>query len=53
MDVKGPEIVASVVEAHGGVVAVEDAPDGGARIGFQLPRPTSERSIGIGSDTDR
>lgn len=34
----GLAIVAKVVEQHGGSVFAEDAPGGGATVGFQLPR---------------
>ncbi len=33
----GLSIVAGIVEQHGGTVAVADAPQGGARVGFRIP----------------
>jgi PAS domain S-box-containing protein len=37
----GLAIVKRIVEAHGGTVAVGDAPEGGAEVAFTLPRGTS------------
>jgi signal transduction histidine kinase len=37
----GLAIVKRIVEAHGGTVAVGDAPGGGAEVVFTLPRGTS------------
>ncbi len=33
----GLAIVAKVVDQHGGTVFVEDAPEGGATVGFRIP----------------
>ncbi|MFG0275066.1 MAG: ATP-binding protein, partial [Phycisphaerales bacterium] len=35
----GLSIVAGIVQQHHGEVLVEDAPLGGARVGFTLPTP--------------
>jgi two-component system, OmpR family, sensor kinase len=45
----GLAIVRAIIEAHGGRVFAEVAPEGGARIGFALPRHGLEGGRGPGS----